>query len=432
MKSNDSGRKVQSLESENQRLKRAVEELTIINDLARAIGASLNSHEIMNTIIRRSLRAVNAEQGVITLVHDQPSEPTKTLVRTMSDSTEHEAFHLDQSLLGWMQINKKPLSMNDPHNDPRFRGLRLDESIRSLLCVPMLVKSELKGVLTVTNKKEADEFTNEDQRLLAIIAAQSAQIVETARLYEEEKALSRVKEEIRLASEIQLGLLPKTNPRIPDFEIAGFSLPAQVVGGDYYDFIRIDEGRLAICLGDVSGKGLPAALLMSNLQATIRGQTVLGQSPKDCMKRSNRLMYESTDPHKFATLFYGIMDTRTHELAYSNAGHDLPFFFRGDEEPTRLESGGLILSVMEDFDYEQAVVRFNPGDLLVIYSDGITDATNEYEEQFGEERLLDLLNTGCGMAPRDLIEKITAAVGEFAGGRPQMDDMTLVVVKRTG
>jgi sigma-B regulation protein RsbU (phosphoserine phosphatase) len=421
---------VQSLEDENQRLKRAVDELTVINDLARAIGASLSSQEIMNTIIRRSLRAVNAEQGVITLVHDQPSEPTKTLVRTMSDSTEHEAFHLDQSLLGWMQINKKPLSMKDPHNDPRFRGLRLDPSIRSLLCVPMLVKSELKGVLTVTNKKDADEFTQEDQRLLAIIAGQSAQIVETARLYEEEKALGRVREEIRLASEIQLGLLPKSNPEVQHYQIAGFSMPAQVVGGDYFDFIRIDENRLAICLGDVSGKGLPAALLMSNLQATIRGQTILGQPPRECMKRSNRLMYESTDPHKFATLFYGIMDTGTHSLTYSNAGHDLPFFFSEGKDPIRLESGGLILSVMEDFAYEEAIVQFNPGDLLVIFSDGITDATNEYEEQFGEDRLLEVLKGSRDLQSQELIEKLTAYVNEFAGGRPQMDDMTAVVLKR--
>jgi sigma-B regulation protein RsbU (phosphoserine phosphatase) len=430
LRSNNPGRKVQSLEDENQRLKRAVEELTIINDLARAIGASLNSQEIMNTIIRRSIRAVNAEQGVITLVHDQLSEPTKTLVRTMSDSTEHEAFHLDQSLLGWMQINKKPLSMKDPHNDPRFRGLKLDASVRSLLCVPMLVKSELKGVLTVTNKKESDEFTQEDQRLLAIIAAQSAQIVETARLYEEEKALGRVREEIRLASEIQLGLLPKTNPEIQHYQIAGFSMPAQVVGGDYFDFIRVDDNRLAICLGDVSGKGLPAALLMSNLQATIRGQTVLGQPPKECMKRSNRLMYESTDPHKFATLFYGIMDTSTHRLAYSNAGHDLPYFFSEGKDPLRLESGGLILSVMEDFAYEEAGVDFSPGDLLVVFSDGITEATNEYEEQFGEDRLLEVLLESTDLQPEEIIEKLTASVNQFAGGRPQMDDMTLVVLKR--
>ena len=306
--------RLQQLESENQRLKRAVEELTILNDLARAIGASLNSQEIINTIIRRSLRALNAEQGVITMVHDRASEPTKTLIRTMSESREYEAFHLDQSLLGWMQINKKPLSMNDPANDHRFRGLKLEDSIRSLLCVPLLVKSELRGVISVCNKKDEDGFTHEDQRLLAIIAAQSAQIIETARLYEEEKALTSVREELRLALDIQLGLLPKTFPEIPGYRIAGSSAPAQMVGGDYFDFIAIDENRLAITLGDVSGKGLPAALLMSNLQATIRGMTLLDVSPAECLSRSNKLMYQSTDANKFASLFYGIVDTRNHRL----------------------------------------------------------------------------------------------------------------------
>jgi sigma-B regulation protein RsbU (phosphoserine phosphatase) len=428
--SSDANKRLQQLEEENGRLRRAVEELTILNDLARAIGASLNSKEIINTIIRRSLRALNAEQGVITMVHDQASEPTKTLIRTMSESREYEAFHLDQSLLGWMQINKKPLLMQDPANDPRFRGLKIDSSVRSLLCVPLLVKSELKGVLSVCNKKVEEGFTVEDQRLLAIIAGQSSQIIETARLYEEEKALTSVREELRLALDIQLGLLPKAFPEIPGYEIAGMSVPAQMVGGDYFDFISVDPGRLAVTLGDVSGKGLPAALLMSNLQATIRSMTLLGSSPKECLTRSNRLMFQSTDPHKFATLFYGIIDTSNHRFAFSSAGHDLPFYFSGGADHLRLEAGGLPLSCLEDSEYEEDVIEFAPGGLLVIYSDGITEAHSEEEEEFGEERLASLLRESVDLHPRDLIDKIAGAVKSFAGERPQMDDMTLVAIRR--
>jgi sigma-B regulation protein RsbU (phosphoserine phosphatase) len=426
----DVNRRMAQLEDENQRLKRAVEELTILNDLARAIGASLNSQEIINTIIRRSLRSLNAEQGVITMVHDQANEPTKTLIRTMSESREYEAFHLDQSLLGWMQINKKPLSIQDPESDPRFRGLKIDESVHSLLCVPLLVKSELKGVLSLCNKKDGAGFTMEDQRLLAIIAAQSSQIIETARLYEEEKALSSVREELRLALDIQIGLLPKTVPEVQGYQIAGASEPAQLVGGDYFDFINTDDGRLAITLGDVSGKGLPAALLMSNLQATIRGMSLLDASPMECLGRSNKLMYQSTDPHKFATLFYGILDTKNHKLSYSSAGHDLPFFLSGGRDPVRLKAGGLLLSCLEDSEYEEDNIELEPGDLLVIYSDGITEARSEEDEEFGEERLGELLSENSGLSPAELIEKITDTVKEFAGSLPQMDDMTLVIVKR--
>lgn len=426
----DLNRRMAQLEDENRRLKRAVEELTILNDLARAIGASLNSQEIINTIIRRSLRSLNAEQGVISMVHDQANEPTKTLIRTMSESREYEAFHLDQSLLGWMQINKKPLSIQDPKTDPRFRGLKLDDSIHSLLCVPLLVKSELRGVLSLCNKKDGEGFTIEDQRLLAIIAAQSAQIIETARLYEEEKALLTVREELRLALDIQLGLLPKSFPEVPGYQIAGASEPAQLVGGDYFDFITIDEGRLAITLGDVSGKGLPAALLMSNLQATIRGMSMLDISPKECLRRSNKLMYQSTDPHKFATLFYAILDRKKHRLTYSSAGHDLPFFLSGTKELSRLRAGGLVLSCLDDSAYEEDILDLKPGDLLVIYSDGITEARNESEEEFGEEKLGELLRENSGLSATELIDKITGTVKEFAGSLPQMDDMTLVIVKR--
>jgi sigma-B regulation protein RsbU (phosphoserine phosphatase) len=419
------------LEEENRRLKRAIEELSILNDLGRAISASLDSQEIMQTIIRRSLRAMSAEQGVITLVDEHASQPMKTLVRTMVSSSDHEQFQVNQALLGWMHLNKKPLLLNNPTTDERFRGVRWDESVRTLLCVPLIVKSALKGVLTIFNKREANGFTEEDQRLLAIIAAQSGQVIETARLYEEEKAFERMQEEVRLASRIQSDLLPKQMPAIEGYQIAGKSIPAQVVGGDYFDFIPIEETRMAICLGDVTGKGLPASLLMANLQATLRGQSFLSQSPKDCLVRSNKLLFHSTSPEKFATLFYAYLDTKQHLLSYSNAGHDFPFHFSGSDIPNRLKAGGIMLGAFEDFSFEEDAIPMKPGDLLVISSDGISEAMNSNLEQFGEERLQRIIKENRNASPNDLIDKIVAAVRTHAGDQPQSDDMTLIVLKRT-
>lgn len=418
------------LEEENRRLKRAIEELSILNDLGRAISASLDSQEIMQTIIRRSLRAVNAEQGVITLVNVQASQPMKTLVRTMVSSSDHEQFQVNQALLGWMHLNKKPLLVNSPKTDERFRGVQWDQSIHALLCVPLVVKSELKGVLTVFNKRAEGGFTDEDQRLLAIIAVQSSQVIENARLYEEEKAFVKMQEEVRLASRIQSDLLPKSVPDITGYEIAGKSIPAQVVGGDYFDFIRIDDNRMAICLGDVTGKGLPASLLMANLQATLRGQSFLSSSPKDCLIRSNKLLFHSTSPEKFATLFYGCLDTKNHLLSYSNAGHDFPFLFSVSEIPDRLKSGGIMLGAFEDFSFEEDAVPIKPGDVLIISSDGISEAMNSDLEQFGEERLQTVIKENRTASPHELIEKIISAVRTHAGDHPQSDDMTLIVLKR--
>ena len=415
---------------ENRRLRRAVEELSILNDLARAIGASLNSQDVMQTIIHRSLRSVHAEQGVITLVDQEAGDAMKTLVRSMVSSTDHEQFHFHQSLLGWMHLNKKPLIINDPEQDERFKGVKFDRSVHSLLAVPMVVKSALKGVLTVYNKKDAKKFTEEDQRLLAIIAAQSAQVVENARLYEEEQALRRMQEEVRLAARIQLDLLPKSSPEIQGYDIAGKSVPAQLVGGDYFDFIPTHDDQLALSVGDVSGKGLPASLLMANLQATLRGQTLVSSLAKECVRRSNKLLFQTTSPEKFVTLFYGILDPRKHAFSFCNAGHNYPLLFSSTQETRRLETGGTVLGIMEDFPYAEEVVSLNVGDILVIYSDGITEAVNGAGELFGEERLINVVSEHRGIPAAKLVERIILAVKTFAGSTPQADDITLIVIKR--
>jgi sigma-B regulation protein RsbU (phosphoserine phosphatase) len=419
-----------SPQEENRRLKRAVEELSILNDLARAIGASANLQDIMRTIIHRSLRAVHAEQGVITLVDRQAQDVMKTLIRTQVSSTEVPKYHFSQSLLGWMHLNKKPLTINEPRNDDRFKGVEWDVSIRSLLCVPLMVKSALTGVLTVYNKKEGTLFSEEDQRLLAIIAGQSAQIVENARLHEDELALQRMKEEVRLAATIQLDLLPKAPPVVPGYDIAGRSIPAQQVGGDYFDFIPIDETIIGLCLADVSGKGLPASLLMANVQATLRGQALTNPSVSSCVKRSNKLLHMSTSPEKFVTLFYGQLDRVNHSLTYCNAGQDEPMHFSNNATPSRLATGGLVLSILEDFAYEEATVPVGIGDVIVMYSDGITEAVNPQQEQFGDQRIATVVAAHRTRSASEIIDSIVAAVRQHADIAPQADDMTVVVVKR--
>jgi sigma-B regulation protein RsbU (phosphoserine phosphatase) len=418
------------LQQENSRLKRAVEELSVLNDLARAIGSSFNSQEIMQTIIRRSLRAMGAEQGVITLVDRKEDQPMVTLVRTMVSSNDRQHFHFNQALLGWMQLNKKPLMINNPSTDERFRGIRWEEQIQSLLCVPMIVKSELTGVLTVYNKKDRQSFTDDDQRLLAIIAAQSAQIVENARLYEEQQEYIKMQEQVALAAKIQSELLPREFPKLLGYEIAGRNIPAQVVGGDYFDFVAMDDGRWSICLGDVSGKGLPASLLMANTQATLRSQTLLASPPKQSIERANTLLHRSTGPDKFVTLFYGILDPHQHQLSYCNAGHDNPFLVRKNGDVQRLSTGGLVLSIMESSAYEEETISLNADDVFVLYSDGITESMNPVQEQFGEERLLSVIQQYRSLSGSELLDAIMKAAKDHAGKEPQADDMTVVVVKR--
>ncbi|MEJ2721546.1 MAG: SpoIIE family protein phosphatase [bacterium] len=417
------------LAAENARLKRAVEELSALNDIALTVGTSANPQELVGKLVGCLMRAAKAEQASVTLLGGPAKNTAQTELRIMATSVELPRYHMNQGFLGWLELNKKPLVINDPAKDDRFKGMDWDPTIHSVMCVPLVVKSEMIGALTVYNKKGGGGFTEEDQRLLPIIAAQSAQILDNTRLIQENAGMQ---EQVRLAYEIQRNLLPKEPPYIEGYDVAGTSRPAQTVGGDYYDFIQTTSGDWAICLGDVSGKGLPASLLMANVQATLRGQTLIEAGIAERIARANKLMYQSTDVEKFVTLFYGVLNVATGEMTFVNAGHEPAIVVSGDGRIERLESGGMALGVIDDFPYQEYTQALASGDVLIIYSDGVPDATNVSDEPFGIEQLMRLAGELKNEPAFVIVDKIVEAVNVHAGDAPQMDDVTLVVVKRMG
>ncbi|MCL5266637.1 MAG: serine/threonine-protein phosphatase [Bacteroidetes bacterium] len=202
------------------------------------------------------------------------------------------------------------------------------------------------------------------------------------------------------------------------------------VGGDYYDFIRLDEHRIAVGLGDVSGHGLSSALVMVNLQVTIRSQASFDPDPARCLERANRLLYRSTDSHTFVSLFYGILDTKRHSLTYANAGQNWPIVFSSARVPHMLLRHGLVLGVREDSAYEEEEIGINAGDFLLLFSDGVTEAMNEKREQFGDEKLIDTVRNATSLSGQSAIDEIIHAVNAHAGKVSQANDMTVVVVER--
>lgn len=415
---------------DERQLRRAVQELSILNELAREISASTRAREVIAQVVHRSIHAIQAEQGLIALVENPGSSKQKTFARSIQTDVSQVELHLDQVLLGWMQLNGKPLNLTNPCADEAYKHIPLDPNIRSLMCVPLFVKSELIGILIVFNKKDDEGFTADDQRLLTIIAAQSAQVIENARLLEHERELIAMHEELKLANKIQTELLPRSDPLIPGYDISGISIPAQVVGGDYYDFIALADSRLVICLGDVAGKGLPAALLMSSLQASVRSQLIDRCSPGECLRRVNYLLFRNTAANKFATLFFGLLDPRTHTLTYSLAGHEPPLWLRNNAKDPTLLAGGLGLGLCPETIYHEKQIQLEPADLLAVFSDGITETMNEHDEEFGCERLRQLLLSSREASARKLNQEIIDAVGEFQAQKHQHDDRTLVVIKR--
>jgi len=439
MEKEDKDKKILDLQDENRRLsnetmrlQRAVEELAILNEIAMAINSTLSLEKILDLIAQRCVRHFQAEQGAVLLLEEQKAaRPFQTICRVGDVSHQRLPYRLDDQLSGWMLKNRSPLLINDLRDDRRFiTGSGDLFPVRSLLCVPLVCKGRMIGLLAVFNKKTPGGFSADDQRLLAIIASESAQVIENARLAEKEKTLLHVQEELRLAYEIQTNLLPKESPLLAGYDIAGKNIPAKEVGGDYYDFLALEEQKLAFCLGDVSGKGLPAALLMANLQAAVRSQAMAGTSLTSCLERANALLYRNTSPEKFATLFFGCLDTAGHILHYCNAGHNHPFLIGSEMKPLRLSAGGLALGCFESFPFAESQVALHPGDLLIVFSDGISEAVNGAGEEFSEVRICELAVANRDKPAAALIEHLFAAVNEHARNQPQMDDMTMVVVKR--
>lgn len=253
-------------------------------------------------------------------------------------------------------------------------------------------------------------------------AAEEARAREEALIHQQEQ-----EREIAEAKAIQEKLLPHEIPQMPGYEIASAWQSARLVGGDYFDILPLDEKTLGVCIADVAGKGMPAALLMSNLQAAVRGLSSLSIAPNALCSRLNSIVYQNTESDRFITFFYAQLDGRARRMAYVNAGHNAPFVVRSDGSHERLREGGAVLGVFASREYEMGSAQLSPGDRVILFTDGVTEACNAAGEEFGEARLLRLLEDRRASSADELQAKILADVAEFSGGRWQ-DDATLLVL----
>jgi sigma-B regulation protein RsbU (phosphoserine phosphatase) len=240
---------------------------------------------------------------------------------------------------------------------------------------------------------------------------------------------------LETARKIQEKLLPHEMPQFLGFEIAGTSIPSKQVGGDYFDFLDLGKGRLGIAIADVSGKGIPAALLMANLQASLHAQTFETEKVADVTARINNLLVKSTDSNMFVTFFYGLLNRSNSTFTSTNAGHNHPLLLRADRTTERLAEGGLVLGFLPDQKYAQQITILHPGDVLVLYTDGITEARTPDEEAlgeklFGEDRLVQIVKKNASLSAREIQSAILQAVSNHTKNTPQGDDITLVVIKR--
>ena len=318
----------------------------------------------------------------------------------------------------------------DVGRDPSVQYAReaVTEGIRSLLAAPLIRDGGAVGALTVFTA-EPHFFTEEEQRLLKTIANNASVAISLAQLYQEKLELQRIEHELKIAADIQRKLMPSKPPMVEGFDIAGTYHPCQEVGGDFFDFIELPDSNMGIALGDVAGKGIPAALLMATVRTALRVQAENIYAMRDVMGRVNRAIYEDTRPDEFVTLFYGVLNAEDRVLTYVNAGHNTSILVR-DGEVRYLEAGGPPVGILPELLAGQERLQLHSGDTIVLFTDGYPDATSADGRSFGENRVIDLLRSAGDLSAIEIMARLNAAVELFHQDSDEYaDDRTMVVVK---
>ncbi len=407
--------------------------LALISKVGVALLASSGLDETLNNVATLVFEAVPAERVVIMLRDESNDEIMQIKVaRTRGSETPIDEVRISRAIMTEVIEKGKSVLTSDAQQDPRFASQTLVlQGIRSVLAVPLSVdERHVFGLIYADSPTHQVMFSSEHLDILTTLASVASIRVENASLLEERINRERMERELELATEIQQTFQPSGPPIIEGYEFQGISFSCYEIGGDYYDFIPRHDGTMLVALGDVSGKGTAAALLMSSLHAAIHGQ-VAAQTPLERTVTSiNEYLVENTPSNRFVTLFIAELEPETGYLKFINAGHNPPLIGRADGTLEQLSAGGLPLGLMGFAEYEVGHVQLDPGDVLVIYSDGVTEANNLAEDEFGMDRLQDVIKVHVAQSASRIRDRVEAALSEFTGTADPNDDITLVIVKK--
>lgn len=407
----------------NRNLDRKVQELNTLFDLSKELNAGLDLDKVLRLLSFALMGQIGVRQYAVCL--------------KVQDRMEIAAHRADdpaslQLTLPTFCSFKKPSGVGDLLKLREYRTAA-GELVRLgfQAVIPMHIQSKTEGLILLGPRLRGGEYSQADLEYLYALANLAIISIENARLFRETIEKQRLEDELIIAQEIQRGLLPERLPRVPTFDIAATNLPSKQVGGDYYDVLQRSDRELVVAIGDVSGKGTPAALLMANVQAALRALAPSEQSLSVITGRINDLTAANTrGGSKFITFFWGVLDTVSKTLTYVNAGHNPPILLRASGAAEYLDRGGLILGVLPtSVPYEQATVQLVTGDMLVLFTDGVSEAMNSRSEDFTEERLLEVIRQSRSKSCQEVIDTVLRAVEEHAAGTPQSDDITLVILR---
>jgi len=388
--------------------------------------------EVLRLVLEMVFQAIAPERAALLLLEGDPPKLTPGASRGMQSGTDGSKL-VSRTIAKWVIDHQQSVLTSDAQIDPRFvdAGSIGLESVRSAMSVPLWNNTEVIGMIYVDTIERQVSFSKVDLEVLTLLANLAAIKIDHVRLFERDQKMRELERELQAAAKIQRRLLPGEPPTFAGYDIHGRNDPCHAVGGDYFAFQPRDNRRLGIALGDVSGKGIGAALLMAMAQASFRAHAATSVTPDVIVERLNRAVCANAESNKFITFFYGELDGETHTLHYVNAGHNPPLLFRENGALESLHTGGLILGFDPTIRYAQKEVTLARGDLLLLYTDGVTEAPSPDDEEFGEERLSEIVRRDGQASAADIAQRIRDGVDAFTRGADAFDDFTLCVIRRT-
>ncbi len=410
----------------------SAERLALLYRISQDFNSSLDLDEVLNRVIDEVIAAVRAERGFL-MLHDASGQLRFRVARGIDRNTiEQPQFQVSRSVINRVAEESRPLLTSNAQDDASLKAQHSVSilGLRAILCVPLQVKGTLLGVIYVDNRLQSGVFYPDDLDLLTAIAASAATAIENAHLYQLAVEKGHLERELQMARDLQASLLPHETPHVVSWDFAVYWQPARQTSGDFYDFIPTERG-VAVVIADVSDKGMPAALFMALSRTIVRASLVQSDSPADGMMHANQLICADSPNSMFVTLFAAQIDRAGNDLIYVNAGHNPPYLYRAaEDQPQRLGRTGMALGIDDTMRCEQRVVHLDPGDALILYTDGILDALNAHGEEFGDKRLRRICAQHRAETATHIVAALRDEVLRFVGDQPLADDCTVVIVKR--
>ncbi len=415
--------------------RKRVKDLSSLIEISRIVNSTLDLAKLLDIVMKIAKKVMRAEASSLMLIDDETNELVYEVALGKKGKELKKMFRLKmgQGIAGWVAKNKRPLLVRDVTKDPRFFN-RPDKTTgfktRSILCVPMKVKDKTIGILEAINPLDRDMFNDEDTDLFSAFASQAAIAIANARMHTQMLEKQRVEQELAVASQIQQNFLPRLCPKLDGLSVYAQSIPAREIGGDFYDFLKLDDNSLAIAIGDVSGKGVPAALYMVKVMTELRNHASDIYGPGETLSAVNNVLVKESMRGMFVTLLYAILNFRNKTITFSNAGHLPPIFL--DRPAKKIiplkESGNIPLGITPGIKYEEAKLEIEGDKLLVFYTDGIIEARNNRAKQFGIQRLKDVVRQK-DLSAKNAVHSVIREVINFSKGTLQHDDLTILAVR---